>query len=93
LKISVPFSPWSSVRVTFGVTDVVPSMTPNAPLLKRRMATAVSSTGCRAPAARRGRDRFDVARDVEKLVDAVDALIHERAAAVEFHVPRQPALL
>ena len=61
------------------------SITPRAPFLNRRLATAVSSTSMRswASVAVRADNRLDVAHQPGEQVDIVDRLVHEGAAAVE----------
>ena len=62
------------------------SITPSAPLANCSVATAVSSTAIRswASVADVGRDLHDRAHQPGEQIDAVNGLVHQRAAAVEF---------
>ena len=89
-----PCSPWISVRFRRpGKALVAASITPSAPFLNRRTATAVSSTSIRswARSRRQGLDRVDVAHQPLEQVDVVDRLVHQGTAAVEVPGPAPAA--
>ena len=69
------------------------SITPRAPFLNRRAATAVSSTSIRSwtSGGGQGLDRVDVAHQPVEQVDVVDRLVHQGAAAVEVPGPAPAA--
>ena len=89
-----PRSPWISVRLSSpGYALVAASITPSAPFLNRRAATAVSSTSMRSWASVAVSAVIVTTSPISQYeqVDVVDRLIHQRAAAVELPGPAPAA--